>query len=147
MISGTFKKILEKTKQLVSDFATNFGISAESITEILRKFLKFLTDFVEVFKILILGDNVEWKLQGNSILILGKLQVNIGVILNIIHFADVMKKFWKRFFEILMKFVEKSGKPLYKFLSILMEILYYFHVSFWKNMRVCGKHMQLLVSI
>ncbi len=45
-----------------------------------------------------------------------------------------MNKFWKCFFEILMKFVEKCGEPLYKFLSVLMEILYYFYASFWKNL-------------
>ncbi len=41
-----------------------------------------------------------------------------------------MKKLWKRFFEILLKFVKKCDEPLYKFLSILMKILFYFYVSF-----------------
>ncbi len=45
-----------------------------------------------------------------------------------------MKKFKKCFFAILMQFVEKCEEPLYKFLSILMEILYYFHIGFWKNL-------------
>ncbi len=75
--------------------------------------------------ILMLGNNVSWKLQGNSRLILGKLGINIGVTLYIINFAEVTKKFWKHIFKILMKFVEKCGKLLYKFLSILMEILHY----------------------
>ncbi len=39
------------------------------------------------------------------------------------------------FLEILMKFGEKCGDLLYKFLSILMEILYYFYISFWENFR------------
>ncbi len=50
----------------------NFGSTTENIIEILRKFLKILTGFVEVFKILILCSNISWKLQGNSVLILGK---------------------------------------------------------------------------
>ncbi len=44
------------------------------------------------------------------------------------------------FLKILMKFVEKCEEPLYKFLNILMEILYYFYVIFWKNLRgIVGK--------
>ncbi len=51
-----------------------------------------------------------------------------------------MKKFWKHFFKILMTFVEKCWELPYKFLSILMEILYFFYVSFWKNFRrIVGK--------
>ncbi len=45
-------KILEKPRKIV-DFSTNFRSTAETAAEILRKFLKYLTDFVEVFKILI----------------------------------------------------------------------------------------------
>ncbi len=125
---------MEKPKKIVGDFSLNFGNNVENITEILRKFLKFLTDFAEVFKILILSNNVLWKLQGNSILILQKLWINIGVTFNIINFAKPMKKFWKRFFRTLIKFVEKCGELLYKFLSIFMKMLYYFYVSFWKNL-------------
>ncbi len=43
--------------------------------------------------VLMFGNNVLWKLQGNFILILGKWWINIGVTLNIINFAEVMKKF------------------------------------------------------
>ncbi len=95
-----FKNILKdtgKTKKIVSNFFTNFGSTAENITEILRKFLKFLNDFVELFRILILGNNIMWKFQGNSRLILQKLWINIGVTLNIINLAEVVTKFWKHF--------------------------------------------------
>ncbi len=45
------------------------------------------------------------------------------------------------FFEILMKFVEKCRDNLFKFLIILMEILFYFYVNFWKNLRgIVGKY-------
>ncbi len=64
-----FKRYWKKKKKIVDHFSMNFGSTIENIAEILRKFLKFLTDFIEVFKILTLGNNVSWKLQGNSILI------------------------------------------------------------------------------
>ncbi len=96
--------MFEKTKKTVGNFSTNFGSTAENIAEILRR---FLNNFLEVFRILILGDNASWKLHGNSRLILGKWWINIGITLNIINFVEVMKKFWKRFFEILLKFMEK----------------------------------------
>ncbi len=54
MISGTFLKILKKPKKIV-DFSMNFRSTAENVTEIFGKFLKFLTDFVKVFKILMLS--------------------------------------------------------------------------------------------
>ncbi len=55
-----------------------------------------------------------------------------------------MKKFWKRFFKILKIFVKKCGELLYKFLSFLMETLYFFYISFGKNFgRIVGKNMQL----
>ncbi len=41
-----------------SSYYKVYGISAENITEILEKFLKFLPDVAEVFKILLLGNNV-----------------------------------------------------------------------------------------
>ncbi len=137
------KDIGKNQKNLLAIFRRILEFFQKTSQKSLRKFLKFLSDFLEVFKILMLGNNVLWKLQGNFILILGKLWINIGVILNIIHFADDMKKFWKG---ILMKFV--GGEPLNKFLSILMEIMYYFYFSFWKKLvRNCRKSIQLLVSI
>ncbi len=37
-------------------------------------------------------------------------------------------------------FNEICGEPSYKFLSILLEILYYFYVRFWKNLwKIVGK--------
>ncbi len=75
-ISGNFKEILEENerfwnnlrnilkdtgktrKKIVGDFLTNFGSTAENITEILKKILKFLNDFIEVYGILMLGNNV-----------------------------------------------------------------------------------------
>ncbi len=57
-----------------------------------------------------------------------------------------MKKFWKCFFEILMTFVKKCRELLYKFLSISMEILYSFYISFWKNLRRIVWKNQLLVK-
>ncbi len=90
-------KDIGKSKNNVGDFLTNFGNTVENITEILRKFFKFLNEFIEVFRMLMSGNDVSWKLQGNSSLILQKLWINIGVTLNIINFAEVMKKFWKRF--------------------------------------------------
>ncbi len=111
---------MKKPKKIV-DFSTNFRSTAENVTEILRKFFKFLTDFVEVFKILMLCMS---------------------------HFLEVMKKFWKRFFKILMTFVEKCGELLYKFLSILIEILYFFYFSFWKNLEeLWGKICNLSIWI
>ncbi len=78
---NNFKNILKdtgKTKKIVCDFSTNFGSTAEDITEILRKFLKFLNDFVELFRIIIILDNnVLWKLTGDCRLILQKLWINI----------------------------------------------------------------------
>ncbi len=38
----------------MGNFLTNFGSTAENIAEILRKFLKFLNDFVKLFRILML---------------------------------------------------------------------------------------------
>ncbi len=59
-----------------------------------------------------------------------------------------MKKFWKRFFEIFPKFVEKCGQPWYKFLSILMKILYYFYVNFWKKLwAILGKYVIIGIDI
>ncbi len=91
---NNFRNILKdtgKTKKIVGDFSTKFGSTAENI----RKFLKFLNDFIELLKILMLGNNISWKLQGKTTLILQKLWMNIWV--NLINFAEVMKKFWKRF--------------------------------------------------
>ncbi len=62
----------------------------------------------------------------------GRIMNKYQITLNIINFVEVMKKFWKCFFRILMTFVKKC-EILYKFLSILMEILYFFYISFWKN--------------
>ncbi len=59
-----------------------------------------------------------------------------------------MKKFWKRFFEIFTKFVEKCGKFLYKFLSILMKILYCFYVNFWQKLwAIVGKYAIIGIDI
>ncbi len=94
---NNFRNILKdtgKTKKIVGDFSTNFGSTAENIIEILRK---CLNDFVELLRILTLGNNVSWKLQENPTLILQKLWMNIWVTLNIINFAEIMKKFWKHF--------------------------------------------------
>ncbi len=115
---NNFRNILEdkywkKPKKKWTIFRRILEVSTvQTITEILRKVLKFLNDFVELFRILMLGNNVTWKLQGNSRLILRKLWINIGVTLNIINFAEVVKKILKTFLEILMKFVEKCRDPL-----------------------------------
>ncbi len=60
------KHIGKNQKKMWPIFRTNFGSAAENITEILRKFLKFLNGFVQLFRILMLGDNVTWKLQGRA---------------------------------------------------------------------------------
>ncbi len=49
---------MEKPKKIVGNLSTNFGGTAESITEILRKFLKFLNNFVDLFRIFMLGNIV-----------------------------------------------------------------------------------------
>ncbi len=58
VIPVIFQKILEKPKEIVCNFSTNFGSTAENITEILRKFLKFFNNFVELCRILMLGNIV-----------------------------------------------------------------------------------------
>ncbi len=61
-IWNNFRSILKDTgktkKKIVGNFLTNFESTAENITEILREFLKFLNDLVELFRILMLGNNV-----------------------------------------------------------------------------------------
>ncbi len=107
----------------MDNFSTNFGSTAENITEILRKFLKILNNLVELFRILMLGNNVTWKPQGHSRLILWKLWINI------------LLRLWRNFENVSWNFneiLEKCEQPSYKFLSILMEILSIFMSVFGK---------------
>ncbi len=52
-----------------------------------------------------------------------------------------MKKFWKFFLKILTTIVEKCWELLYKFLGVLLEILYFFMSVFGKTLEeLWGKY-------
>ncbi len=95
-----------------------------------------------------LGNNVTRKLQGNSRLILRKLRINIGLTLNIINFAEVVKKILKTFLEIFMKFVGEMRRSFVQVCKHFNGNFVLFLSQLLKKLkRNCVKNMQLLVSI
>ncbi len=112
-----------------------------------ENFWKFLTDFVEVFKILILGNNVSWKLHGNSI--------NYGKIMNKYRSNFKYYSFGWCYDEIFITFLWNFNEICGEMQRIFVQIFKHFdghfvlflHQFLEKPLRNCRKNMQLLISI
>ncbi len=118
---------------------TNFELLVGNFEKI---FEEFWTGYVEIFwtfswNLVKISKNC-WKNYGVNVgLILGKIWGNIGV-LSYDWFCENYKKILKMFLwnlsEIVKKISRNVGNTLYNFFNILIEILWHFLVSFWRNL-------------